>query len=96
MVQGAQPGERASFALTTRGLGAGLCPPALGGLCLDLLPPVTLLGSATADASGVAALQLTVPPGAPLVAVHLQAAVRRGAGGADSVKSNPVSVQVTP
>jgi hypothetical protein len=96
IVQGAQPGERASFVLSTRGLGAGLCPPALGGLCLDLLPPVTLLGSATADASGTATLQLTVPPGAPLVAVHLQAAVRRGVGGVDSVKSNPVSAVVMP
>ncbi len=95
-VQQAIPGERVDFLYSLRGVGAGPCPPLLGGVCLDLLAPVVRLGDARADALGTASLIVNVPTGAPLVAVHLQAVARRGAGGVDSVKSNTVSAVIQP
>lgn len=44
--------------------GVGPCPPALGG-CLDLAPPVSLLGTAVADGAGRATVRLIVPPELP-------------------------------
>ena len=37
-----------------------------------------------------------VPPGAPLITMHFQAVIRRGPGGAASVKSGAVSAPVLP
>ncbi|MFT4622952.1 MAG: hypothetical protein ACI8PZ_001608 [Myxococcota bacterium] len=73
-VEGALPGDVVYFAASTRGFGAGPCPALLDGLCLDLVRPVTLLGSASADADGVATLYVDVPPGLPASPVYLQAA----------------------
>jgi len=92
----AQFQESVVFLASARGLGAGACPPILGGLCVDLLAPVMNLGSALADPTGAATLQLTVPPGAPLITMHFQAVIRRGPGGAASVKSGAVSAPVLP
>ncbi len=92
----AQFQESVIFLASARGLGAGVCPPVLGGLCVDLLAPVMNLGSAVANAAGTATLQLNVPPGAPLITMHFQAVVRRGPGGAASVKSGAVSAPVLP
>lgn len=95
-VQGAIPGEDVHFIYSPRGLGRGACPPQLGGVCLDLRNPVTVMGTASADESGVASLRLNVPNGAPLGAtVFTQAVVRRGQGGSLSVKSRPLSSQIT-
>lgn len=88
--------EQVYFLFSLRGTGSGSCPPALGGLCLDLLPPVTRLGDRLADAGGTAILHLTVPANAPLRTIHLQAVIRRGSGGADSIKSNVVSGPILP
>jgi len=60
----------------------------LGGLCVDLLSPVNLVGSATADASGYASLVKNIPSSAPKITIWVQAVMQRGTGGVDSVKSN--------
>lgn len=93
----AQPGELVYFLYSLTGTGAGPCPPQLGGLCIDLLNRVTQMGSATANGAGAASLTLTVPANAPPgTAVHTQAVARRGQGGMNSVKSNPVSATILP
>jgi hypothetical protein len=96
-VTGAVPGETVHFALSLAGVGPGPCRPQLGGLCLDLLPPVRFLGSAVADGAGVAQLTVTVPDSAPEGSfVHAQAAAPRGPDGSESVKSNTSSKVVLP
>lgn len=104
-----QRGERATFRVTNalsedvvyflyslKGIGVGPCVPFFGGLCVDLLKPVKLIGKAQANAGGTAEISVIVPGKAPLVLIYLQAVARRGAGGADSVKSNTVSAQIEP
>ena len=93
-VTGAEPGEKVHFLYSTAGTGEGPCPPQLGGLCLDLLKPVTLLGSAITDGAGVANLRRTVPSDTPLIDVSTQAVIRRGPGGADSVKTNTITAPI--
>jgi len=93
-VVGADPGETVRYAGTTAGTGRGPCPPPLGGLCVDLLPPIRSLGSAIADELGTAVLQFAVPPEAPPIPVSAQAVIQRGPGGADSVKSNALTVPI--
>ncbi len=95
-LEGATAGETVYFAYSLVGVGAGPCPPALGGLCLDLLNPVQLIGNATADGSGRAVLAEMIPANAPLRNVYTQAVVRRGSGGADSEKSNTVTALILP
>ena len=68
----------------------------MGGECLDLLPPIIQLGSAFADGSGTASLEIVVPGGAPLVETGSQAVILRGPGGVDTVKSNAVIRQLLP
>ena len=87
-VTGAIPGETVIFLWSRQGTGPGPCPGSLGGLCLDLLPPVNNAGSAVADAAGNANLSVSVPASAPLVQIWAQAVAQRGVGGVDSVKSN--------
>jgi hypothetical protein len=95
-VTSARPGELVWFYLSFQGIGLGPCLPELGGLCVDLLPPVHHLGTATADPAGVATLIWTVPLWLPLIDVHTQAAVERGVGGAESVTTNTVTAPVLP
>jgi hypothetical protein len=94
-VLGAAPGEQVFFLRSSRGVGSGPCLRLLGGLCLDLLKPVGLLGSAIADASGTATLRRTIPSRFPVgQEVSTQAVIRRGKGGADSVKTNTITATV--
>jgi hypothetical protein len=95
-VTGMNPGETAFFGVSPAGLGNGPCAPSLGGLCLDIANPVTLLGTAVADLTGTATLTINVPnaPG-PCLDVALQAAVRDGPGGANSVASDPIELTVS-
>lgn len=83
----ADPGETVRFLRGASGIGAGPCPAALGGLCLDVRNP-TLMGSATANAQGIAEFSFQVPAGAPNGAgIWFQACAARGQGGANSVES---------
>jgi hypothetical protein len=86
---GAMPGERVYFLYSLAGIGDGPCIGPLGGMCLDLLNPVRLAGSVTADSEGRAVFSAIVPSRAPSgIPVYTQAVVRRGAGGMSSIKSN--------
>lgn len=93
---GTLTGEAVYFAYSLAGAGSGPCVPALGGLCLDIEAPVTPLGSAVTDPFGIAILAFPVPPNAPLLRVWFQAAVPRGPGGFDSIKSEVAIGQVVP
>lgn len=92
-VDWATPGETIHF---LRSSDAGVsCPPALGGLCVDLADPLTLIGTAVADASGTATLNLSVPASIPVgLDVYTQAVAVRGAGGSASVKTNSVAAEL--
>lgn len=93
VARGAAPGETVHFLRSMAGRGDGPCPPELGELCVDLLPPVSLVGSAVADPSGIARWDGVVPAGAPAIPVSTQAVVRRGVDGSESDES--VARQVT-
>ncbi|GEM_PF-5205666 len=92
----AQRGERVYFLYSPTGLGDGPSIGALGGLRLDILNPVNVIGTANANAQGHASLAVTIPPGAPPIAITLQAVIRRGPDGAESVKSNTLSTAILP
>lgn len=81
------------YSLSGSTVNGGPCPAQLGGLCLDILNPVTIVGSATVS-SGSAVLLAPIPPGAPLVPVWLQAAIQRGVGNVDSVETNVVATSI--
>ncbi|MCB9689681.1 MAG: endonuclease [Alphaproteobacteria bacterium] len=94
VASGANAGETVYFGGSI-GTGSGLCPPQLGGLCLDLNPSnATLLGTAAANGAGTATLNVTVPPTVADLPAALQAVVIRGAGGANSQKSAVVTTHV--
>lgn len=90
------PGEDVYFLATLAGAGIGPSVPQLGGLTLDVLNPIERLGSSTANSAGQARLDFRVPAGAPLERVFFQAVIRRGPGGAESVKSMTTSGVVGP
>jgi hypothetical protein len=90
---GADEGETVFFAYNCGSFacGAGIAPPRLGGLLLDLDGHVMLAGNAIADAGGLAELDIMVPityAGRVSDIIGMQAAIIRGTNGADSVKSN--------
>ncbi len=93
-VQAAIAGETVHYLYSLQGTGSGPCPGQLGGLCLDILKPIHVAGSADADANGKAVLRVSVPATAPLIDVHLQAVAIRGSGGAFSAKSNTVTTPI--
>jgi hypothetical protein len=94
-VTGANPGEPVVFAYGFTGTGSGPCFPVLGGLCVDLLEPLFILGVDFTDASGTAVLTLSLPSGLPPVTLFFQAVIPRGPGGVDSVKTNTATRQIT-
>ncbi|MCA9493357.1 MAG: PQQ-dependent sugar dehydrogenase, partial [Myxococcales bacterium] len=87
-ISGADPGETVILGGSLQGTGVGPCPAQLGGLCVDLVPPLVNLGSAVADGSGVATVTGPVPALPVGTDVAVQAVARRGVGGASSVKSD--------
>ncbi len=91
-----QPSEYAWFLYSLSGTGLGACVPALGNLCLDLLSPINLMGSALATPAGEAIFSVPVPSGAPLAPIAFQAVVQRGAGGVDSLKTATVTRVIQP
>lgn len=88
VASGAVPGEIVGFVM---GLAPGAtCPTRLGGLCLEVAR--TASRHAVADASGTATVEFPVPVTTAYgTQLFVQAAAIRGAGGADSVKSNLAS-----
>lgn len=76
-VSGLEPGARVYFGAGLAGQGIGDSIPQLGGLRLDLLGSVIPLGSAQADAQGIATLVRTVPEGIGADSVATQAALPR-------------------
>lgn len=93
-VVGAEPNEVVHFLLSFAGTGAGPCVPELGGSCLDLLPPLTILLSVPADAEGTLAFPVAIPSNLSSFTAHLQSVVARGPNGADSVTSNAVTLSL--
>lgn len=91
-VSGAAPGETINGLFSLAGTGNGPCPPVLGGQCLGILAPVVLFDTDTADATGVAELQINVPANAPVGAdLSVQAVAIRGAGGVLSVATDALT-----
>lgn len=75
----ATPGAQVVFAASGQTSPNATCPPALGGVCLDLVQP-TILGSAVADVAGGARLSVRVPAGVPVGSTaYFQAAEVAGA-----------------
>ncbi|MCC6908463.1 MAG: VCBS repeat-containing protein [Phycisphaerales bacterium] len=93
-VTDAQPGEQVHFLYSLRGAGNSLGIWQIG-MTLDLLDPIQVIGRAVADANGVAALTVNVPPSAPLTTVMMQSLIRRGTGGVDSVKTPFRTARIT-
>ncbi|HHO53639.1 MAG TPA: right-handed parallel beta-helix repeat-containing protein [Deltaproteobacteria bacterium] len=84
------------YILRAVGTGGGACPPQIGGECLGITGPLSVVGAPTADATGTASLQIVLPASAPLGAnVSFQAAAVRGLAGADSVLSNAIGATIS-
>ncbi len=93
-IAGLSAGESTTLVRGAR-VGPGACPAVLGGVCLDVTGVPVIVGSAVADANGVARLRVQVPAGAPNgLELGVQAVAVRGAGGVDSVTSNAVDAVV--
>lgn len=93
-VDGGAFGDTITFAASTAGPPApGPCPPSLGGECLDLQLPITVIGTSLTDPSGRATYFFTPTLGMAGLSASLQAA---HVDGADSRVSNPVYVTVQP
>jgi hypothetical protein len=93
-VTGANSSEVVSFLFSIAGEGDGPCSPQLGGLCVDLVTP-WVFGEAEADAAGMATLTRTIPADTPVGhEIAVQAVIRRGPGGANSVKTNAITAKV--
>ena len=95
-VTDAQPGERVDFLYTFHGTGNSVGIQQLGGITLDLNDEIRQLGHTTADGSGTAEFHFSVPSDAPLREVVMQAVIRRGSGGEDSVKTPFRTARVAP
>lgn len=95
-VRDAEPGELGHFLVSREGAGNSLGIRPLGGITLDLLDPIRVIGSAVADADGVAELTINIPPNAPLTTVVMQAVIRRGPGGVESVKTPFRTARIQP
>lgn len=95
-VVGCRPNEAVTFLYSVQGSEPGFCRESLGNLCLDLKAPIHRLGTATADAQGVAAYPITVPLDAPLRKFWFQAVILRGLNGATTVKTNVAVSGVQP
>jgi hypothetical protein len=83
----APPGATVRLVSGANGLGAGACPPALNGACLDVVGALTVLpAQAVADAAGHGTITLSLPAGIGGRYVALQAVVIGGT----ARLSNPV------
>lgn len=92
-VDGADPGEKVYFIRTNAGEGDGPCYGFIGGQCMSILGPLSVLGSANANNSGRAVLNINVPSNEQLGELSVQAVIVRGS---TSMLSNPISAIVEP
>jgi hypothetical protein len=72
-VTGVAPGARVAVFVAGSDVGSPICPPQMGGLCLDLAQPGMRFGVALADASGRAQVTGRLPSGLPTGPVFAQA-----------------------
>ena len=87
---GAEADERVVLVRGTE-IGDGGCPASLGGECLGVSGSIAMIGRSRANADGVAEFHWPVSPGTPLgMQFCMQAFVKRGPGGADSILSNVI------
>lgn len=94
-VTGADPFETINIGFSPNGEGSGPCFSGLGGECLDIRSPASLLVTSQANGSGTLRVSLNVPATASGTPAF-QAVVVRGPGGADTELSNPVSYPILP
>jgi hypothetical protein len=93
-VQGTQSWEMTTFAVGTRGRGAGPCPDVLGGECLDVLDPL-VLGSDWSNVRGDATFSVDLPAGLAVgTELCFVAVVARGPQGIGSSISPGVCLPV--
>jgi plastocyanin len=90
-IAGARANETVYLLLGLGGIGAGPCLDALGGLCLDLLAPVSVLAPLPADERGEFAFVLGIPLGLPIVDLHFQVVAPRGV---ESTKTDALTRRV--
>ncbi|MCC6908464.1 MAG: VCBS repeat-containing protein [Phycisphaerales bacterium] len=93
-VREAAPGERVTLLYSLGGAGRTRGRQFLGGITLDLRQPITECATATAGSDGSVIVRRRIPANAPLEPIVFQAVIRRGPGGADSVKTPFASVLV--
>lgn len=87
------PGYTVTFIASIGGTGAGACPPALGGECLGILPPLAVVGTDVANLAGRAEISAVVPAALPAgQQVWFQAAIDYGVGVAISEVSSDLVV----
>lgn len=95
-VTGALPGETVTLIRTDGDVGDGPCIAALGGQCLDVEGPFTVMDTAVADAAGVATFTVSIPAAATIGNENLFfAGSIRGSGGADSVVSDNIRLRIS-
>lgn len=94
-ITGADPGEVVHLLTSVNGVGAGPCPPILGGgsICLDIRNPIVKVGQATVNGAGTANVTVTIPSIWAGWTIGYQAGVLRGPGNGDSILSNAEGVQ---
>src|SRR5690606_34191223 len=63
VVEGLEPNDQVEFLYSRQGWRPTAGQPDYGGIVLDLAEPIHPAGTARADQSGVARLELNVPPG---------------------------------
>lgn len=95
-VTGSGAGEEVWLLASLNGTGDGARIGALGGLKVSLLGPILQVAVREANADGETEFVSIVPEGLANRTVHLQAVIRRGWRGRDSVRSNTVSPHVSP
>ena len=89
-VDGAAPGETVRFFQSSGPAGNGPCPVQFGGVCLDLGGSAPSVGSAVADANGVAVRRVDMPGGLGLHRVTAALARYPGARVVLEVRSHKV------
>jgi hypothetical protein len=95
-MSGAIAGESIYLLASQAGVGPGPCPQILGGACVGLRGPITVVRTLVADRSGEATWSVILPQPLARVNLGMQIAVLRGPGNADSELSEAIVVPVNP